>query len=529
MVSGGGAQAERPGRCGWLGLGLALVAAAGVAQVWVPGQAATPDSASYLEGARHLAAGRGFSTAWVEPGAAAPRPIATFAPGFSVALAVGLRAGASEGESAAWVLGLSYAAYAAGSFLLAVLAAGWSLWALALLAAAFALLHPGALLALDRILSDLPFAAWCVLGSCLALRLVARPEPRAGPAALLGLWLGAGVLVRWAGLHFLLATLGGVGVARAARGRGRWLREPAWLALGAAPIAAAWLIRNRVRAGSWTGGRKIALGEPLAVLRDAARGLGAGLVEAPAGWAVAVAALLLLAAAAAVLARDRRSPRAPAELFLFVTALGYTGLLVASSVLHHVDPLASTRFWLPLWPLLAALGVCAVPAARGHARGLAACGVALLLLLPVCRFGTALARALERADEGAIYLSPVMVGSVVLREARAARGCRMLSNNPAALLASASFPSLHGLPRSRAELVRVLEDEGSICIAYFTVNDTRSVEASRPDQRRLIEALAHEGRIRRVARDSVGEFWVSAGRSTASDSASRGPTRPASP
>jgi hypothetical protein len=511
VATRGGAQAERPGRWGWLGLGLVLGAAGGVVYVWVPGQAATPDSASYLEGARHLAAGRGFSTAWVEPGAAAPRPIATFAPGFSLALAAGLRAGASEGASAAWVLGLSYVVYAAGTFLLAVLAAGWDLWALALLATAFALLHPGALLALDRILSDLPFAAWSVLGCCLALRLVAQREPHARWAALLGLWLGTGVLVRWAGMHFLVTTLMAVGVTRAARGRGHWLREPAWMALAAAPVVVAWLARNRVRAGSWTGGREIALGEPLAVLRDAGSGLGAGLVEAPAGWGVALAALLLLAAVVALLRRDRRSPRAPAELFLAVTALGYAGLLVGSSVLHRVDSLASTRFWLPLWPLLGALAVCAVPAARGRARGLAACGVALLLLLPAGRFGVALARALERADEGAIYLSPVIVGSTVLREARAARGCAVLSNNPAALLASASFPSLHRLPRSRAELVRALDDEGSVCIVYFTMSDTRSVEASRPDHRRLIEALAEEGRIRRVARDPVGEFWVSAG------------------
>ena len=69
---------------------------------------------------------------------------------------------------------------------------------------------------------------------------------------------------------------------------------------------------------------------------------------------------------------------------------------------------------------------------------------------------------------------------------------------------------MHKLPRSAAEIAPLLEDGATVCIAYFTMHDARSIEASRPDHERLLEELERRGRIRLGASESVSEFWLSA-------------------
>ena len=117
----------------------------------------------------------------------------------------------------------------------------------------------------------------------------------------------------------------------------------------------------------------------------------------------------------------------------------------------------------------------------------------LVLLLPIARFAAVFGRGLEWADEGQIYLAEVIVESAALREARGAPHCTVFTNNPGALLASASFPRVHKLPRSAAEIAPLLEGDAAVCIAYFTMHDARSIEASRPDHERLLEELERRG------------------------------------
>ena len=69
----------------WHLVGLALVAlgSAWLALSWEPAGRASPDSAFYLEGARHPAAGQGFTTSRVPVGATERLPITLHPPEFS--------------------------------------------------------------------------------------------------------------------------------------------------------------------------------------------------------------------------------------------------------------------------------------------------------------------------------------------------------------------------------------------------------------------------------------------------------------
>ena len=65
--------------------GLLLIAAtaAWLASAWDPAGVATPDSATYIDGARSLARGDGFTTARIPIGQRRRQPVSVFPPGFS--------------------------------------------------------------------------------------------------------------------------------------------------------------------------------------------------------------------------------------------------------------------------------------------------------------------------------------------------------------------------------------------------------------------------------------------------------------
>jgi hypothetical protein len=110
-----------------------------------------------------------------------------------------------------------------------------------------------------------------------------------------------------------------------------------------------------------------------------------------------------------------------------------------------------------------------------------------------------------------IFGNPAVAGSLPVRWARERQSdCRVLSNAPRALLAHGAFDAVHRLPTSLEAMAPLLEaGEEAFCIAWFSGLGSPSVEERRRDNRTLLQTLAQQGRIARVDRDDLGEFWVS--------------------
>jgi 4-amino-4-deoxy-L-arabinose transferase-like glycosyltransferase len=502
------------GRTWWLGLVLAGACAAWLAVLWEPAGRGTPDSADYVDGARQLAAGHGFTTSLVPIGAERRQAISVHPPGFSGLMVPGIWAGLGERQSAALVLGLSFVLYGGATVLLVVLAAGPGWWPAGVGLAVFLVLHPKLLGALDSILSDLPFAASSLLLTALGLVLLRR-EPARLAALALGLGLGVAVLLRYSGLH-LLGALGG---ALLVASTGEWrrvtrIRVAVSLAIGTLVVAGPWLLRNLLVSGSPMGRWRAPRRDLAEVLEQAATGVSAEF--AGDGGALDVAAAWLLAGLAAslavFLARPERRADMRAPVFLLLSGLGYGLLLVFSASLAAFDSLAVGRFWLPVWPLLGA-GALAVAASLPSRAGVRVGAVSLLLLLLVPsghRFASGFREGLPHASEGAIYLRDALLESAPFRYATATRGsCTLLSNNPRVLLVSEAFPTVHLLPTDLEPTLGAFDGRRPVCIAYFAMKGPSSVEKRRRANVLVIRTLAGQFRIGQVGRDDLGEFWVS--------------------
>ena len=488
---------------------LLVVSCAAVAWVWGPAGRATSDSASYLDGARHLAAGEGFVSSHVRIGATAPRPIVDFAPGFSAGIAAaGVTGGLDVHRAAALVIGFAYVVYVAAAYLLLceVSAARWR-W-LALLAAVALMLHPAVLQMLDTIGSDLPGAALWAAAVWLTLRLIARPgldlRQAAGVAALMGL----AILVRWSALYLAIALAAGLFVAAAPRwSRGDRLRGALVLLLGALGLAAPWMARNYLATETLVGYRRIHLSNPLAVALDALRGIASGPVDgfAPVAWTPLGTAALLAALPVLALAGRRAWQHEPARLAV-VSAPVFVALLVLSAAVSPIDPLHAARFWLPLWPLLGAILLGALATLDAPTARVAVGALALLLAFAAGRFGVAFVGGLDGARTGRDFLQPSLAASAPLHYLRQAGGRTLLSNDPRVVLIHASAPLVHDLPE--ADLLRPLLRR-PVAILLFTQTMTPRIESRLAAQRRMLADLQAEGLASRVAVDPAGEVWLS--------------------
>ena len=486
-----------------------VVACAAVAWLWAPAGRATSDSASYLDGARHLAAGEGFSSSHVRVGATAPRPIVDFPPGVSALIAAaGLAGGLDVHRAAGLVAGLAYVVYIATAYLLLleVSAARWP-W-VALLAAVALMLHPAVLQMLDAIGSDLPGAALWTAALWLTLRLAARPALDRRRAAVVALLLGVAILVRWSALYLAIALAAGLFVAAAPRwSRADRRRGALLLVLGPLGVAAPWMARNYLATGTLVGYRRVRLSDPLAVALDALYGIGAGPVDgfAPAAWTPLGAAALLAALAVLALAGRRAWQHGPGRLAV-VAALVFFALLVLSASVSPIDPLHASRFWLPLWPLLAAILFAALatrgpPAERGGVLVLS-----LILALVAGRFGLAFAGGLDGAPSGRDFLQPSLAGSAPIDYLRRRAAVTLLSNDPRVVLIHAGVPLVHDLPED--EPLRPLLRR-PVAILLFTRTMTPRIESRLAAQRQLLATLQAEGLVTRVAADPSGEVWLS--------------------
>jgi hypothetical protein len=488
--------------------------------LWGPADRATPDSSFYLDGARHLATGRGYATALAPLDHREPQPISMFAPGFSALMAPAIRAGASPRDSAAQVLAVSFVGYAAASYLLLIAAAGPRWWLAALLATGTLIFHPELLLALDNVLSDLPSAALATISVWLALLFARQREPRRGAAVGIGFVLGLPFLMRWASLCLLVPVAAGIFVSppEPADWRVR-LRRLGWLALGSLLAVAPWLLRNLVAAGNPMGPRRAELASPFTGATEALQALASGFVEARrglGGGAVAAPAYTLAAFAAlalfAVLFARGRAWRNPTVRLLCVAGAGYVVLMILVASLSSVDPLSRGRFWLPVWPIACASVLATLAGAERSGWTRRATAVVMLLALAFTAFGfqQRFRRELPRAGADQVYLAQPWRDSRATRRAvEISRECALVTNNPAALLIHNEVERVHRLPITWDDAMDLFRSRRPLCVVFYTRPGSAGANRGRKFQRDALNAARRNGRLKLREKDAVAELWVS--------------------
>jgi len=223
----------------------AIVAALLVAIATRHGSAVSPDSATYVAGARNLAAGNGYTDFQL-------MPITDWPPGLSLTLLVLHWTGIGALSAARWLNIAALAAVVLLSFALGrrYLSRGW----LALAAAMVAGFAPAMLGVFSFIWSEPVFCA-ITLAVLLILEPIAR-NPRASwwLIAAAGLLAGAGFAYRYAGMTLVVVAV--IGVAVGAWGSGaRRVGGRSAGALGASLVLPAVVVGRNLTHGSLTGQR----------------------------------------------------------------------------------------------------------------------------------------------------------------------------------------------------------------------------------------------------------------------------------
>ncbi len=294
-----------------------------------------PDSATYIAGARNLAAGRGYVGFDL-------RPTTLFPPGFSATLALARTTGIDPVTAARWLNALSLGALCMLTFVLARRHSRFR-WSPVIAAAAVVSL-PAIFRVFTAVWSEPVF---CVLtvGVLLTLESVLTSHAR-NPVlvATAGLLASAGVFYRYAGVTLIVFGLIVVGAAALGDGARAAVRRVTLFFVAAASGPVLMLIWNSSR-GSALGPRPSSaetipslLGDFMTTLRGWVVGYRHG-HEAVADIAV-IAALALVGFGAATLIRththEPRSlrPLLPSGLFVAI----YVGYLIASEFLTALDP-----------------------------------------------------------------------------------------------------------------------------------------------------------------------------------------------
>lgn len=239
------ARLDTPAALWMLAVLAAILAAVLVAVATRPGSALSPDSATYVAGARNLAAGHGYSDFQLIP-------ITDWPPGLSVTLLVLHAAGIGALTAARWLNIAALAAVVLLTFALGrrYVSRGW----LALMAAMVAGFAPAMLGVFSFVWSEPVFCA-ITLGVLLILERIAR-NPRASWWLIVaaGLLAGVGVSYRYAGMT--LVAVAAIGVALGAWGSGaaRIGRRTAGV-LGASLVLPALVVGRNLAHGSLTGQR----------------------------------------------------------------------------------------------------------------------------------------------------------------------------------------------------------------------------------------------------------------------------------
>jgi hypothetical protein len=491
-----------------LALGLAATT---LAFYWGPADNGAFDSAFYLDGARHLAAGDGYVSAYVEPGRTDYAPITHWAPGTSVLIALSIKLGASPLTAAALVLGACYVAAVLLVFGLGVRLAGSRYWPLSLLASVVFALEPSALTSLDAVLSDLPCATFALLSLWLALRVMRSAAPSLTLRFAFGLSIAWLDLVRYAGLLFIPGML-------VATALGMRVRKPLWMrawmlwptVLTAAAGVVAWNLRNKRVADKPLGGWTFVDSDVALHVVRAARGAfvwlddliqqsGVAGVEAPFLVLLyfAMISLIVLAIVSARVAWRE-------TLLVGLTTAGYTGLMIATASVTLIASLSETRFWVGVWPLELLLIVIAV--AHAGPRWCLAPKLTLVatLLCAAGFFGWKTYRDLPFAREprGLLAQSWQRASEVLPQPTE----CRLYVNDPRPYMLNRQLAPTSAIPASLAEFDAAVKGDSSVCIAvslkHRNLRLSGSAEQRRVPQMEVVTALLQQHRLERIKADA---------------------------
>jgi hypothetical protein len=488
--------------------------ATAIAWLWGPAQEGYFDSAFYLDGARHLARGEGYVSAYVALDRTSFEPITHWAPGTSVLIALAIVLGFPPLTAAAVVLGVCYVAAVALVFALGVALAGKRYWPASLLVSLLFAVLPGTLHWLDALLSDLPCATFFLLNLRFAAWVMRADPPSLGLRFGWGLCLAFMVLLRYAGLLFipglLVACVLGMQARRTlvVRAFSLW---PTLLSCGLGVWA--WNLRNQRLASEAFGDWIAASSEVLPHAERAAFGvfvwihpllreaqaLGLGQPLQLLLWAAALSLLPLLAASA-------RGARRELGLLL-LAALGYYALMVATAATRLIASLDETRFWVPIWAMTFLTFLVVI--ARAQPRWCLPFKIVLLTALACALglFGRAAYRALPEANQPRRLLEERWArAAAVLPEPRE---CRPFIMDPRPFMLHRALPPTSTIPDTFAEFEAAARHFPAVCLI---VTDGRLLLSKSAERRRVaidavLATLREQDRVWRSARgDGVAVY-----------------------
>ena len=468
---------------------VALALGALLLAVWFhPADTATPDSATYVEGARSLAEGQGYITWRGGAEETLPRNIATWPPGFSVLLAPGIAAGLEARESARGVLALCFVFLVVGSWFLSRRLAGAGAWREAAIAALCLGSLTPCLLGADAVLSDLPFAVcstWALLAA-LATSMEAGADKRWRWVAV-GALFGVTALFRWVGLYLGAASAVALLFAEPRSPLRPRLDAAVAFSMGFAGVLGSWLLRNIVTAGTPFGPRPpgdSSMGGVGEVIIEAAVGLGSPILSAIRaaprsaflwyGWQV-----LLLGACVGfvILWRAGRVWSSKELRLLVIVAVGYGSALIISAVATPVDPLTRGRFWIPLYPMIGAVLVfilARAPRVDGrHRLARAVIAISALCFL-VLRGAGLIQHGSERLEERGWYRPAWRTTEVIDRAFDCPEGATLYSNEPRMLALWGGDRELRRLPTTLGTFKPVMRTPGGVCVFLVRSGTSRA-------------------------------------------------------
>lgn len=492
----------------WLEPVILLSCVMGLALSLGPARHGSPDSATYLSAAEHLARGDGYVISSLDDHGRF-EPLACFAPLFSLLIALLMKLQHMDARAAmdAAVL-LSFLLYALGCYALLKVLPPSPLrrWAMPLALCLTCL--PGSVMCLRSALSDL-LGAGLVLLACAHL-LASSSALTRGAARRAGMLFALAVWARWANLYFALGACAGVLLStRATRVRQR---------LGHALIMAGSLLvlvlplwlRNLIAAGDAMGPRPLDLSDPLLHAQHALMGLAQPLIEAGRayhGFSVLpeLYVVMVLACSAGIVALWLGRRESTTDLGLALV-LGYIVLLVASSSSTRLDSIDHPRFWLPVWPLLIGVALrtlCAArePVLRAPLTVLGSWLVSLIMAHVV--LDVAGQRAYVPSQSG-VFARHLTSSQVVQRALDLFDGGRCLLSSPHAFWL---FPQLGARPVQwpTEATSRALSTRQASCVLVLRERADFNTDGVRFHN--YFERLAQSSRARLLQRDAHAELW----------------------
>jgi len=484
---------------------------AGVYAFWLtaaPGPGLEPDSMSYVGAAESLVRHGTLRVPWTHWSAPdSTSPLSDFPPGFSLAIAVPLAAGARPVLAARWVMVLGFAV-AAG--VLAALVADVAGPVAAALGTGLVLATPAVLGVNTIVLSEPLFFA--VLSLTLQQMVTAPERPWR-----YGLLAGLAGLVRYAGVAVICAAgLWGAALGRPGDWRAR-LRGAAAAGLPGMALQALWVMRTDLEGGDTPHTSFDLYGGLWRTLRGGLGTVCGWLVPAvPAGAARGVIALVIFVLMVAICRGAFRRPEAsggagPRRLLAAAALIivCYVGVLVYSRLMVGAGIEFDQRILAPVFTL----GAVAVAAAIGICWGswatvARAATVALVLgwLTLALRADAAAVRASR--DEGYGYEAADWQDSdfaLWLRSPEGGRRYQLFTNDPAAAYFLTGRPARLLPARLDPESVRsfaaVLRTRHGAVLGFESYFE----EVAPP------ESLAVRLGLREAARFDYGAAWIPSG------------------